>query len=222
MKKLLTIVLTFVFMLTMYIPAFAAEASAADTTHNPSKVTTQEDVEALVRKYFPEEYARIMSSAPTACTPSADTYVISPATVASIMTKEINKNESISILHLKNGRDAFLYNVDFYTNSTSSGADYTTVDTGIMMTIPTYSGFLTINGFNYTIYDNAYDKINSAGSSLGSTYGVSIRTDKATENSSGPASVTYSMPFDFNFVDGQTVFTLQVSIGNNERTYSVY
>ena len=222
MKKLLTIVLTFVFMLTMYIPAFAADASAADTTHNPSKVTTQEDVEALVRKYFPEEYARAMAAAPAACAPSAGTYVISPATVVSTMTKEINENESISLLKLSNGRRAALYQVNFYNNSTSSGSGYTTIDTDIIMTILSYSGTLIINGFNYTIYDNAYDKINSTGSDTGSTYTVSVRPGKTTENSSGPASVTYAMPFDYSFVDGQTTFALEVFIGNNERTYSVY
>lgn len=222
MKKLLTIVLTFAFMLTMYIPAFAAEASAADTTHNSSKVTTQEDVEALARKYFPEEYARAMAAAPTTCTPSADTYVISPATVVSTITKEINENESISMLKLSSGRDALLYQVNFYNNSTSSGAGYTTVDTGIIMTVTGLVGSLSINGLNYTIYDNAYDKINRAGNSLGSTNSVIIRTDRSTENSSGPATVSYSMLYSNDITSEQVNVILQVYVGNNQRTYSVY
>lgn len=216
MKKLLTIVLTFVFMLTMYIPAFAAEASAADTTHNPSKVTTQEDVEALAREYFPEEYARAMAATPTACTRSTGDHVVSS------MTKEINENESISMLRLSSGRDAILYQVNFYNNSTSSGAGYTTVDTGIIMTVTGLVGSLSINGLNYTIYDNAYDKINRAGNSLGSTNSVIIRTDRSTENSSGPATVSYSMLYSNDITSEQVNVILQVYVGNNQRTYSVY
>lgn len=90
------------------------------------------------------------------------------------------------------------------------------------MTVTGLVGVLAINSLNYTIYTNSYDKINSAGNSLGSTNGVVVRVDRQTENASGAATATYSMLFDNNITSEMVNVILQVYIGNNQRTYAVY
>ncbi len=212
MKKILSFALSLVLVFSFCIPVFAAEVSIGESTQ---KHITQEDVEALAQKYFPDEYADAMAAVRNNSFTSRD-YVVASE------TKEISDTESITYLQLGSGRASFLYQVNFYNNSSSSGSGYTTVDTSITMTVTGLFGILTINGLNYTINTNSYDRINSAGSGMGSTNGVIVRLDRQEENAAGKATATYSMLFDNNITSEMVNVILQVYIGNNQRSYAVF
>lgn len=218
MKKLLALTLMFVLMFVITVPAFATDVSINDASMNYETLSamTQEDIEALAREYFPEEYSKALDSIASNVTYAANDYAVASE------TKEISDSESITCLQLNSGRLAVVYAVNFYDNSTSSGSGYTTKDVGIVMTITGAMGVMTINGLNYTIYTNSYDRINSLGNSLGSTNGVTSIWGRQTESASGPATVTYSMLFETNFSGVLVNYSLQVYVGNNQRTYAVF
>ena len=218
MKKFLSMILALTLIFSLGVPAFAAEIPVNDNSVNYGiqRAMTQEEVEALARKYFPEEYARATESVMANYSRTANDFVVASE------TKEISDTESITYLKLNSGRASFLHQVNFYNNSSSNGSGYTTVDTSITMTVTGLVGVLAINSLNYTIYTNSYDKINSAGNGLGSTNGVVVRVDRQTENASGAATATYSMLFDNNITSEMVNVILQVYIGNNQRTYAVY
>lgn len=212
MKKLVAFVLTFVMVLTMSVPALASEVPAVNMM--------QETMDELARAYFPVEYERSVESANYSYSRSggnnATDYVVATE------TKSISETESITCLQLNSGRSAFIHSVYFANNSSSSGSGYTTVDTSATMTVGGYSGVLCINSFNYTIYTNSYDKINSTGNTLGSTNSVVVRLDRQTENASGSATATYSMLFENSLTNAMTSIMLQIYVGNNQRSYAVY
>lgn len=99
MKKLLSFVLAFALVLTMCIPAFAAEVPASDAS---VRTMTQEEVEALAREYFPTEYACAMESAAVNYSRAANDFVVASE------TKEISDTESITYLKLNSGRASFI------------------------------------------------------------------------------------------------------------------
>lgn len=212
MKKLLALVLVFVLTLSMGVPTLATEVSPEDMT--------QEAMEALAFDYFPEEYAMAIEAASVNCVRDGDDNNTDYVVVSE--TKDISDTETITYLQLSSGRSAFVHNVNFIDNSSSSGSNYTTVDTSVAMMVVGYSGVLCVNSFNYTIYTNSYDKINSTGNTLGSTNGVTVRLDRQTENSSGSATATYSMLFENSFTSAMTNIILQIYVGNNQRSYAVY
>ncbi len=213
MKKVFIFALALVLMFSLCLPAFATEVHVGGDS---IKSMTQEEVEALAREYFPKEYAYAMELETENYTRVSKDYVVASE------TKQISATESITYLQLNSGRASFLYQVNFYNNSSSNGSGYSTVDTSITMTVTGLSGILAINGLNYTIYTNSYDRINSAGNGMGSTNGVIVRLDRQTESASGAATATYSMLFDNNITSEMVNVILQVYIGNNQRSYAVY
>lgn len=213
MKRTFILVLAVALVLSMGIPAFASEDSVEIGT---ARIMTQGELEALAQEYFPEKYAQAL-----AASAHLSTYSTNDPVVAS-ETKEISDTESITFLQLNSGRASILHQVNFYNNSSTSGSGYTTVDASITMTVTGLVGVLSVNSLNYTIYTNGYDRINSAGNTLGSSNSATAQISRQTESSSGSATATYSMLFDNALTGMQTNVILQVYIGNNQRTYSVY
>ena len=75
----------------------------------------------------------------------------------------------------------------------------------------------------YTIYTSSYDKINSKGS-VSDPNGSTGQTvvERWQENSSGPATVRYSVPFEQPLLGGSITVTPKVYIGNNQKTHDIF
>lgn len=214
MKKFLAVFLSVLMMLSMF--ATVIGATEIETVDNRLSET---EVAAIVEEAFPEHNMAVAESKNTVSAwENAENKIL-----VQNETRKISDDIEVTYLRYSNDTSAYIVSTcNFYTNSTSSGNGYTTTNTDIILTIPGYIGTMYVSSLDYTIYTNSYDKINSEGrvSDPNGSAGQKV-VERWTENSSGPATVWYSVPFEQPLLGGSISVTLKVYIGNNQRTYDV-
>lgn len=215
LKKLLTVFLSVLMMLgTLTTVTGATEIQKADDRLSDAEVA------AIIEEAFPEHN---MATAKAKNSVSAWEST-EDKTLVQNETRKLSNDIEVTYLKYSNDTSAYIINTcNFYTNSTSSGNGYTRTNTDIILTVPGYSGTMYVSALDYTIYTSSYDKINSKGS-VSDPNGSTGQTvvERWQENSSGPATVRYSVPFEQPLLGGSITVTLKVYIGNNQRTYDVF
>lgn len=216
MKKTISILLTLMLMVTSVLPlSVSADEVQPDEKESVSEMT-QEDILEIAQAAFPEVYATSQVTAD-----SCDTITELGEVIAS-GTKALSDTESISYYTYTTGLTSYLYNVNFYQNSSSSGSGYTTTSTDIIMTVNGLVGTMYVKNLKYTIYTNAYDKIIDCGKDGGSTNYLAILGVLYSETASSKAQVLYSTYFANDVLGNNVNVTLKIMIGGNTRSYQVY
>lgn len=199
----------------VYIFCFASVQTSACS---PNQLT-EEAFWNIIQEVYPDEYARAIS-VPTSYTESMSEL---PDRVVNKKSKEISNNETVVCFELSSGRAGFLYSVDFIEDSSISGDGYKTYTEHIYMSVTGYEGLLYITGFSYTLYENAYDRINNAGENSSGMASALIDVHSWEESKHVKATVTYSVPLEYIAAPGTTrFFYLYVYVGQDARTYELY
>ena len=213
-EEIFSCFLSVLMMLSMF--ATVIGATEIETVGNRLSET---EVAAIVEEAFPEHNMAVAESKNTVSAwENAENKIL-----VQNETRKISDDIEVTYLRYSNDTSAYIVSTcNFYTNSTSSGNGYTTTNTDIILTIPGYIGTMYVSSLDYTIYTNSYDKINSEGrvSDPNGSAGQKV-VERWTENSSEPATVRYSVPFEQPLLGGSISVTLKVYIGNNQRTYDV-
>lgn len=215
MKKLITKIICVMMIASLFsvsVGAFAAEPAEAPARH----ALTEAEAQAMFKEAFPEDFLLTRSAAqPAEWDPDNQTLV-------SYETRALSDTEEVTRLEYSNGARIYVGSVNFYQNTHSSTGSSETFNMNIVMSVVGFEGILLANGFDYTINYSYDDVINKAGNTTGSTVGVpnGIVT-KGVENSSGPATATYSGLFTSNIGGDNRTIMLQVRVGNNQRTYAI-
>lgn len=213
-EEIFSCFLSVLMMLSMF--ATVIGATEIETVDNRLSET---EVAAIVEEAFPEHNMAVAESKNTVSAwENAENKIL-----VQNETRKISDDIEVTYLRYSNDTSAYIVSTcNFYTNSTSSGNGYTTTNTDIILTIPGYIGTMYVSSLDYTIYTNSYDKINSEGrvSDPNGSAGQKV-VERWTENSSGPATVRYSVPFEQPLLGDSISVTLKVYIGNNQRTYDV-
>ena len=215
MKALLTkiiCVMMIASLFTVSVGAFAAEPEA------PARHTlTEAEAQAMFEEAFPEDFLLTRSAAqPAVWDPDNQTLI-------SYETRALSDTEEVTRLEFSNGARAYVGSVNFYQNSHSSTGSSETFDMDIVASVAGFKEMMYIHGFNYTINYSYNDVINNAGNMNGSTVGIPLPlVTKGVEDSSGPATATYSGLYQDPLIIGANrTIMLQVRIGNNQRTYAI-
>ena len=201
-----------------YYASTSQEAKASD------EIKTDDEMIKLALEYFPEYSERIknpvrLNMRNSQTTLETDTLVINEK-------RNVSDDEQIVYQEYASGRANILFIVDEYVDSISNGSNYTSK----VISVRVYSAFLAgsmyIDGIKYTIYNNSYDKITDYGYVGMSALPITVSHKQATENSSGPATATYTATFGFNsgsFFEGQVMnCALVIEVGDNTCTITAY
>lgn len=215
MKKLLSVFMSICMLMGMFTTT--ADANENVNTH---RMLSEAEVAMMIEEAFPEHnMATIQSRNSVAAWESTEDKIL-----VQNETRKVSDGSEVTYLKYSNDTSAYIVNTcNFYTNSTSSGSGYTRTNTDIILTVPGLVGSMYVSSFDYTIYTSSYDKINSIGNvSDGSGASGQKVLERQQENSSGPATVRYSVVFEQPLLGSYVPVALMVYIGNNQRTYNVY
>lgn len=218
MKNLTMRVTCFVVILCMVMGSFCA--FAAEPEDSEHRTLTDEEVYAKLAEAFPEDFLSAFSDdvQPVEWDPENQE-------VVSYESRALSEAEEAVRIEYSNGAKSYFYNVSFTQNYATTVGNATSYSVNIYMTVTGQIGVMYIGDFKYTLVKNGYDRIDSVGSGsmseAPSSY-VGVVLQRATENSSGPANVVYSGTFESIALSKYNTIFLQVNVGGDNRTYSVY
>lgn len=227
MKKLLSAILSFVMVFILVAPM-----SAYATENNDSE---REEILALARQVFPEYITSPKSESfkPTITTQSVD----ENDKVVRNVTRKVSDTLELTYVEMKSGHSFVIENniedvisgsKESGTSSNVTGGKQYTVTIKIASVQSDYAGVFTMSNVKYTIYDNAYDKINSKGtakanSSQYCTY-TANGSDKLTEDSISSAVFGYALTFKLGNGNNKYnyYFTVDFKVGADEAVVDIY
>ncbi len=218
MKKRFALFLSLVMVLSSVIPVctFAAEDNGA----------SRDEIIALASDVFPEYRDKIQGSAPTPCI-SPRTSGEDDAVVCSV-TRQVSDTEELTYVETRAGGTFLIRSTqnDLITGSATgssssvSGGKFYTKTITIISPNENYAGEVTLNRVQFTIYDSAYDIINSKGTYSANRYAIVTpdSSPKYAEDASGDATYKYTIVFTLG-EDGHPRynigFTVTLRVGGN-------
>ena len=227
--RMLSMILAMVLVFTM-IPLFEIQkdieyyASTSQEKKVSGEIKTDAEMIELALEYFPEYSERIEN--PVRANSRTVQLALENDALVINETKNVSDDEQIVYQEYASGRANILFIVDEYVDSTSNGSNYTSKVISVRVYSTFFAGSMYIDGIEYTIYNNSYDKINDYGYTGMSALPITVSHKQATENASGPATATYTATFGFNsgsFFEGQVMnCSLVIEVGGNECTLTAY
>lgn len=186
MRKLMSVILVLVLMLSLACPAFAESVVEEKNTK-----LSREELTALACEVFPE-YASKITSLPVAALSRSTT---SEPTVVCCETRKLSEDETITYTELSSGVTSVIYNKAWYEHSSSQSGNIKTV-TGDFSVICNLSlEELYICDFVYCINSSGYDYISSYGTDSLSDCSVVAIYKQKTETASSNAYLEYRVLF---------------------------
>lgn len=219
MKKIMSLVMA-ILLLCLSLPT---TVEASSQSYSQRRVFTEAEVRQKIAEVFPN-YLDEMQEAATFQTQnnSQDSQDDINIQLVDYDVRSLSDNERVTRLAYSNGRAYYVYNIDTYTNSSSSGTGYLRVNTDVYLNVIGYMGMLQVFGFEYTLVQNGYDSISSFGSATGSWSNVTIYRGLSTETATQPAYGVYTGQFEDNFNNLPTTISLQINVGGDSCTFDVY
>lgn len=217
MKKIMTKIVCGMMLVCLFAASVSAVALEPQGENSAQRTLSETEVYAMVAEAFPEDSLLSRNASQPIEWDSINQIL------TSCETRALSDTEQVTRLKYSNGARAYVSSVDFYQNSSSSTGSSQTINTDVYLTVYGYNGVLYIHGLDYTINYSYNDMINNKGEASmgGSSTGCASHLTRAVENSSGPATATYSGMFEQPLVGASYTIVLQVYIGNNQRTYAV-
>lgn len=166
------------------------------------------------------EYAEKLKNPQLGIAPTSRNELRHPDPVVIQETYTLNSNQTISYIEQASGLAYSLIVSNWYENSHTSSGNSDTYSGEFFTALGSCSSHLM--GFQYTIYENAYDKINKHGehNEVNSTFFELTSQNQDYESSSKPAGYSYQVFFQDpeGFLYGSTVINLLV--GNDKFTWN--
>ena len=137
-------------------------------------------------------------------------------------TRRISETELVTYSEYTSGYSLYMYQVDEYLNSSSSGTGYSSANVDFYVYSPLLSGILQVHNFSYTLAQRGYDAISSTGR-LGSNIIQSyLGPYKLREDADGPAYALYTGVLENTILGTNVTVVLEVKVGNDSCTQEVY
>lgn len=202
---------------------FTVSASAAPLSNEvESNTLTNTELQNIIATTFPEDCTVLEKDIRSN---SSTDNLSGERTLVDSETRDYSESIDVTRLEYSNGEVYYVTaseDVEFWNTGLVEGSNYSTY------TVTLYIAYewpiietVSVTGINYTIYDYSSDIVHSFGFSSGSIP-CTIRAIRYQENSAGPASAYYSWSGS-DYYD-LTYFSriLELRIGSNGRSYSIY
>jgi len=220
MKKFVALFLVIgIFASFGFLSANAVESVNTETVRQP---LSDEELDNLAAKAFPEYAERILNPQISSATSSSRSNV-----KVIEETRQISETESITYIEYADGRGSIVFVTDVYEGSTSTGSNSTTKVLDFQIRHVFISGSMYISGFTYTIVNGGYDYINSVGTFTTSDGAATPSVSRLKETSSANAQVFYTYTFEMttggDYLQGGSVpCTFQILVGDDDISYGAY
>ena len=193
---------------------------ASSQSYSQRRVFTETEVRQKIAAAFPN-YLNEMQEAATLQTQNT-IQDDADAQMVDYEVRSLSDNERVTHIAYSNNRSLYIYDVNTYTNSSSSGTGYLRVNTDVYMTVVGYFGMMQIFGFEYVLVQDGYDCISSFGSVANSWVHTDIREGPSTESAAGGAYGYYDGDFESDhFTSRIDSITLQITVGGDACTYEI-